>query len=246
MIDVVMTATYRPELIERTLSSFFKNLFSDHKENLRLVINIDPVGSNKNKTPEIKEIISKYFKNILVICPNKPNFPKAFHTVWENCSSEYVFYLEEDWELLQKLDFNQMIAIMKDNNHLAHLRLNIFKSNERETKCWKFFVPKNGRFYECSTEQSMEIGWCGHPSINRLSFMKEVIKRIDSKLNPEKQIKGRFIGDILALWRFGIYAPNFNPSIKDIGREWMIKNGWSKKGNKAWFIEWQKELPSEN
>ena len=42
--------------------------------------------------------------------------------------------------------------------------------------------------------------------------------------------------------RYGVYIKqNSAPMVKDIGRDWMIKSGYRKAGNKAWFDQWEKK-----
>jgi len=240
-VDVTMTATWRPELIDRTLESFFENLFSGFSGDLRLVINIDPVGSENNRYKDVIRVCSKYFKEIKATRPSRAFFPKAFLTVWNLARAPYLFHLEEDWLLKRKLDFNEMIEIMEDNITLAHLRLSKFRSTSEHLKNWKHFFLWNGKFFECPQADKGAAGWCGHPSLNRTAFAKGAIARIDPVHNPEKQIKGRWMGDYLNQWRFGIYHPQeAPPCLEDIGRKWMEENGWRKSGNPQHFTCWEK------
>ena len=241
-IDIATTATWRPELLEETLDSFFTNLFSSLNAEYRMVINVDPVGSDEDQCGEIKKVVSKYFKSFKINRTNKPSFPKAFRTVWSLCNAPLVFNLEEDWVLNYKLDFPKILEIMENNVSLAHLRLSAFRSTEGHIKCWNHFFPWNGEFFECKREDIGSVGWCGHPSLNRISFVKGALGRIDPNFNPEKQIKGRFMGDFLIKWRFGIYSHQNHPAlIKDIGRPWMAKNKWRKAGgNDQHFTMWEK------
>ena len=64
--------------------------------------------------------------------------------------------------------------------------------------------------------------------------------------NPEKQVKAHR-GPITGMTRllfdheFGIFhAYDGPPAIRDIGRKWMVDNGWAKEGVKARFIRWEK------
>lgn len=240
-IDITMTATWRPEIIDRTLDSFFTNLFYNDKNDLRLIINVDPVGSDECKFGKVKNTVLKYFKDVKINRPNTANFSRAFYTIWNLATAPLVFNLEEDWELNTKIDLENMIFIMSQIPNLAHLRLSAMHSYEDHIKCWNHFFMWNGYFYECKKEDKGKVGWCGHPSLNRLDFIKGALSRIRPGLNPEKEIKGRTMGDFLDKWRFGIHsAQNMKPQIKDIGREWMIKNGWRKAGSPQHFTEWEK------
>jgi len=243
MIDITMTATWRPDLLERTLSSFFTNMWTSNDERLRLIINVDPTGSDTDKYNEIFDIVRYFFEdNFLIQQAPVPHFPSAVKWVWEQVTSPIFFNLEEDWELLYPIDWNEMVWCIKDRDNVAHIRLSVFKSTD-SCKNWKVFYNWNGIYFQCPADDKGAVGWCGHPSLNKTSFIKEAMKHIDFAHNPEKQIKGR--GSMKALIDAHIFGsfiqPNSPANIKDIGREWMVKNGWKKQGkNKEWFTTWEK------
>lgn len=245
--DITMTATLRPELIEKTLDSFNKYLFKKHIHKARLIINVDLISPSNSLTilQNIKDtILCCQFKEIKVNVNNNPHFARAFIWCMNQVQSKYFFHLEEDWELLCDIDFEHMIDIMKQNKTLAHLRLSQFKSTSNHIKAWQNFAYWNGQFFEYDDKTKFVDGWSGHPSLNRTSFMKKVLNIINPNNNPEKQIKGscsKEMFDLISDHRFGIYHyQNYTPAIKDLGRNWMIENGYRKAGNKAWFVKWEK------
>lgn len=242
MIDVTMTATWRPELVFRTLQSFHDNLFRERmKTGMRLIVNIDPTGNDQDLSDEICYIGRDFFKDIIAYCPETPHFGKAVVRVWEATTSEVVFHLEEDWEMLYYMPFDHMLSCFIDER-LVHLRLSIFRSTEN-CKNWKYFYEWNGMFFECPSEHRGTVGWCGHPSLNRGEFLRTCAKYMDPNTNPEKQIKGRQpdIGPIIEQSTFGSFIfPNSPANIRDIGREWRTKHGYHKVGNQEWFTTWEK------
>ena len=243
MIDVTIVATHRPELLERTLASFFKNLWSIKDGSLRAVINVDPVGSDTDKYFDVLDVCLKYFADVKINRSEKGNFPAACKWIWENATADYIFNLEEDWELLYAIPWYSMLRVMDLDPKLAHLRFSIFRSTQLTCKNWRYFYNWNGLYFQCRDEDKGSVGWCGHPSLNRKEFMREALPLIDFKNNPEKQIKGRGeMRSVIDKWNFGSYIqPNNSANIRDIGRQWMINNGYIKKGkNKEWFTEWEK------
>jgi hypothetical protein len=244
VISVTMTATWRPEILERTLKSFFKNLWITKDPRLKLIINIDPVGADHDKSGDIIEICSKYFREVKVNRPEKAHFPSAVKWIWEQADSPYIFNLEEDWELLYPMDFENMLMCFVQNRNLAHLRFSIFRSTTLTCKNWKYFFTWNGKYFQCPDKDKGTVGWCGHPSLNNGKFIRQCLKEINFRSNPEKQIKWHYpkIKKIIDKYDFGCYIPrNSPPNIRDIGREWMLLNGYNKKGkNKEWFTEWTK------
>jgi len=246
MIDITMTSTLRPSVLKKTLDSFTKNLlFRDGFtwKDYRLIINVDPIGNFDYTQDDILEIAGRYFPEMIFNKPDECSFPFAFHWCWRQVTSDIMFNLEEDWELLYPLSIRKMVDIMEDKN-IAHLRLSTFRSTELTCKNWTKFLYWNGRFFECPKDISGTIGWCGHPSMNQGWFAKEVMKHLKIEINPEKQIKWRNkpLWDVIGNCVYGSFQPKNSPaSIKDIGREWMMKNGWKKAGkNREWFQTWDK------
>lgn len=239
-IQILTTATRRPEILERTLSSFRKYMFTGKEE---LIINIDPVGLDHICRSAIIEMCSKYFKVTKYNLPDKASFPKAFKWLWTNFDGGYGFYLEEDWELLRLVNLNQMIGVMNEYQNLAILRLPFKPVDSIAAKNWKYWFPWNGHYFECPKELRLEIGFCGHPSLIRGEFIKNCASLIDTSRNPEKQFHhgNRPLLNEQCKWDFGVFSEQNKPAVvKDIGREWMVKNGYRKKENKSYFVEWEK------
>lgn len=237
-----MTATRRPEVIEKTLRSFKTNLFRNVPA--EIIVNVDPVGPEKAEN--VLRAIEKYFSVKASNLPETAHFGKAFQWVWTQAESNFCFWLEDDWELKRPLSFPDMIEIMSEIPDLASLRLN-WKPTGRDTmKNWKFHFPwtqttKSG-FFECPEEIRQAVGFCGHPSLLRGEFVQRCAPLIDNALNPEKQFhagNGKLVRESLR-WRYGVYGGrNQPPSVQDIGREWMVEQGYRKRGNKAYFVQWE-------
>lgn len=240
MIDITMTATLRPEILNRTLKSFKKHLFRDFYA--PLFINIDPVGPGK--LIQMFDIFYQYFPpcSVNVNAPSKPGFGRAFKWLWNQPHAPWIFHLEDDWELLRAINPQEMINCLKANPDLALLRLPWKPTGLQSMKNWRYFFPWNGQFFECPKEFKREVGFCGHPSLIRREFVQNTIKYLDETRNPEKQFHHgppELMAEI-DKWRYGVFAkPNEPPAIRDIGREWMVKNSWRKAGNKAFFTQWE-------
>ena len=242
MIDVTMTATWRPELIFRTLKSFHDNLFKDSMNEMRLIVNIDPVGNDTDQSDEIVYIANDFFKEVKAFCPECPHFGKAVVRIWKETNTTFVFHLEEDWEMLYEMDFDYMMNSFLLYPDLVHLRLSVFRSTYN-VKNWRYFYDWNGMFFQCPDEDRGTVGWCGHPSLNRGDFIRFCAEAMDPSINPEKQIKGRHpvIGPEIEKKMFGSFIMQNSPAnIRDIGREWRVKHGYHKVGNQEWFTTWER------
>lgn len=253
--DVTMTATLRPELIERTLNSFHTNLWKDWISYARFYVNVDPAGSENEEEIEYKQHeIQNLFKAFL--SPNEAviNFAKKAHfpTAWLWCinqtQSDFVFHLEEDWELNFEQDFETMYGIFQKHEYrkLKHLRLSQFVSTEDTVKMWgKYFANWNGDFYLIEKIGVIPVGWCGHPSLNVGSWIRTCANLMDPLLNPEKQFhhNAQVVKKCIKGNDFGVFQPqNAGRAIRDIGRVWMGEHGYVKEGgyNAEWFTNWKK------
>lgn len=250
-IDITMTACLRPEIVKKTLQTFSKYLFNDPDFDYRLIINIDETGSNEDCdyhdliAEEIIQICKQSFSliNYNLRWENMSNFPKAFKWVWDQVDADYVFHLEDDWELLRHVNLKKMIGLMEKYRLLKILRLSAFHAGQDNMKNWNRFYPWNGEFYECPKNLIGGMAFSGHPSLIKSDWIYYVRKYLNGISNPEKQIKwrDRNIGPYIQNFRYGVFSEqNIGPTIVDLGRKWMIKTGWRKKGNKARFTKWIK------
>lgn len=241
-LDITMTATRRPEILFRTLHSFYENCFRPVAKDCRVIINIDPVGHSM-PSHEMINIISSFFPRYIIGMPLEASFPKAFIWCWKNSTAHWVFNLEDDWELLQKVDLQQMIQTMMIFPQLALLRLPYNRSEEKTQKNWSHFYPWNGHFYSLPEGKKLELGFCGHPSLIRGSFVQRAWPWLDPTCNPEKQFHHGHphLMEHVLNHEYGNWGrPGDGPYVRDIGRDWMIQNGHAKKGNKAHFTQWEK------
>lgn len=239
-MDITITACKRSRVLRRTLESFKLNLIGDLP--CRVIINIDPVGLDEDPYLCL-DICRLYFDNVCHRIQPVPNFSDAFKWVWSMVKDDFVLHLEDDWELIRKVDLKDMFRILQSEPDLALLRLPQFKSGADTMKNWDKIYPYNGTYFECPKELKMEVGFCGHPSIIKKTFIKNTGPYIDTSINPEKQFHHgpKEIMAEIPKWRYGVYAkPNEPNAIADLGRRWMVENKLRKRGNKAWFTQWEK------
>jgi hypothetical protein len=237
-IDITTTATLRPELLEKTYKSFFTNLFMD-KHDYRIIINVDPIGSELYAAKEMVLIAKKFCNNVIYNCPKEANFAKAWKWCWEQVESDFVFHLEEDWELLRKVDINHMIGILNNNLNLAALRM------------LKINVPKDLWFFRSAytvedgflKAEDRSVSFGGNPQLIKSEFVKQACKYMTIDKNPEKQFRPdskNLWEKVVSKWDYGVYAnPGDKKLIIDIGRQWMENHRFQKKESTT-FIIWEK------
>lgn len=242
MLDILITATRRHEILQTTLESFKRNLFKDYP--IKIIINIDPVGSDETNEDCLRVCQETFPKvEILSHSPIEPNFSKAFKWTWDQARTDYIFNLEDDWELRYKVDLQNMIDILERNKNLVLLRLPYFISSENMMINWTTPFHWNGEFFECPESLKMSLGFCGHPSLIKGEFVQKIAPYINTEINPEKQFH-RGPPEIMtevSRWSYGVYGqPNMPAYIHTLGEKWAAKTKWHKKGNKAWFLKWEK------
>lgn len=249
MIVITTTATCRPEILERTFSSFRRNLFTDDVLKdipVKLMINIDRTGPGS--IPDVINVCAKYFKDIKIAIPATPSFPRAFCWLWNEAAgepdAEFVFHLEDDWELMRPVDLTRMISILRVSPLVQSLRLPAFHAYPGYMKNWGNFFMWTGNYYE-PPEGEEWLGFCGHPSLIKAEFVRRCAPLIDPGMNPEKQFhRGNpALNAEFHKWKYVVYGEPADPLplIMDIGRDWMVENGYSKKGSKAFFTEWERQ-----
>lgn len=242
-MDVCITAVRRPEILRRTLESFDEFLLNQYRKK-RAIINVDPVGEDIDPR-RVVDVCQEFFEEVVWNCPEEPSFPKAFKWVWTHANAQWLFHLEDDWEMLRPVNLSIIGDLLLKYRDLALLRLPAFHAGLEYMKTWNRFMPWNGEFYEVPSSDRIALGFCGHPQLIKGEFVRAIAPYIDENRNPEKQfhVGPKEIMQEVSRWRYGLYGepadPPSLPIVRDIGRQWSVQHGWKKKGSKAWFTEWE-------
>jgi hypothetical protein len=220
-IDVVVIATLRPEILEITLNSFYHKLLKNF--DVRLIVNIDPIGNKKYTQQNVINVCKKYFSNVVSRTPRTPSFSKAVLWCWQQISSELFLHLEEDWCLKSKIDLNTALAPFQ-NKEVVSVRFNI-------TRNVKFKVVDS---------RVIASGISLNPSFFRSTFIKEKINKYDTNQDPEKQIRRNTKSTLFLNPKFILYGKrNEKALVIDIGKIWRQQMGLDKwnsddKGPSVW------------
>ena len=239
MIEITTTATLRPELYERSLSSLVDRVKGD---DFRLILNIDPVGPGKAE--DVAAVGRKYTKNPIIFLPKDANFQEAQLRLWRAVEGKYFWNVEDDWEFLVDVDLQKMIETMEKYPELAILRLPRWESGPKYTRQWnKREIPFNGEFFEIPEQDRGCLGFSGMPSIIRTEFLEPMLDYLSPDRDIEKQLKGRGrCGVYLRKWRYGVWQQlNSLDAIKDIGTPWRKEHRYGKNGeSKYLWTSWRK------
>lgn len=232
-VDITITATVRPKLFQKTLSSFVSNMLLNESD-YRIILNVDPIGEDKDPM-QIVNVAKGFFRNIVYRVPPNPSFPQAVIWCWQQVTADYCFHLEDDWKLMRPININNMIEILDNDPRLVSLRLS--KLGKPETISSK---DQNGYIYYPKLSLN--------PTLLKGSFVKTVVKFMDENLNPEKQLRcGKATQRNIYLCKFlhGVYTKEgLDQIVKDTGRSWMETTKFEKD---IGFVHWrEKKSESSN
>lgn len=240
-IDIAMTSVVRPSILEGTLKTIVKFVVDDISR-FRLILNIDPIGEDKNPCKMVK-VARKYFPNILFNIAHEPSFPKAVKWVWSRVESPYFFHWEDDVDILRSIDVNKMIDILDRYPKLSSLRLYKGSTPRNKTSMYTFqciWIYNKEGFY-VAKDWKNQFGL--NPVLVKREFITKALPKLREKKNPEKQFRysQKYMREVIREWEYGIYA---NPGEKRLidgrkGQEWKNMMGLQKpKGQE--FLEWVK------
>ncbi len=222
IMDFTTTAMTRPMILDRTLTSFSKNLEGINLKSCRLFINIDPLPPEiKRKT--VIEVAKKYFKEVHYNLPKVANFTAAVNWTWSGARTEYIFHLEDDWELIKPVSVPKLLNYF-ENNQLIQVILRAYRY----------------RYKTCALS----------PSIIHRKMYSAVGGKLNIKVNPEAQLRGNRFGvkmpskGTIGHKKLIVTFPEKTRLVilRDIGRKWINKTIYKKGGGvrkKARFITWE-------
>lgn len=219
MITFTTTATIRPELIDQTYSSFSSNLTGINLKECELVINVDPMPNDQLKNREkVIEVAKKYFGKVTYRFPEKPNFPDALRWCWTNTSTKYIFNLEDDWILLNKVNVHDLIALHDKDKSAIGVSLNAYLFG---------LNPFRIRLSPCILDGE----WARQAAAN-----------LSPAGCPEKQLRNKIPKPLIR--RMLNYPPYSHPKVgkiivRDTGRQWreskkLVKNNDGETGFTSW------------
>ena len=231
--EFTTTATIRPEIHEITYKSFYDNLTGVDFSKSTLYLNIDPLPKfentkiKKDKINECIKVAKKYFGKLVVNTPRYPNYTQAYNWVWSKPKGEFIFNLEDDWELIEKVSIFDLLYYFDNMPNLYEVVLRAYSY-----------------IYTCC---------CTSPCIFHERFYKKIAGKLDKKKNPENQIhvNGHLYGldfpfkaNNLDFRNYVVsYPDTFVKSnhiiVKDLGRKWMNSKNYKRPDKKCRFVKWE-------
>lgn len=168
VITFTTTAMPRPGIIEATYKSFSENIKDLDLKTAKLLVNIDPVSSGDLEADieGTKAVAQRYFGEVVVNVPEKPNFTAAVDWCWTTADTEFVFHLEDDWELRRPINVGKIIAKMRQEGYMQAIL----------------------RAYS-STYNKLALS----PGIMHRDYYSRFAGNFDYELNPEIQLRKPFV-----------------------------------------------------
>ena len=166
-LDVVVIAIKRPEILRLCLETFKKNLLQQF--NVRIIINVDPVGEENYSQKDIIAIAREYFPNVISRTPKKGNFSKAVFWAWSRVKTEFFFHLEDDW-LLKSFVSAERIRNKVAIKDIVSVKFDL-SSNKKFPKTYATYHLKNLSLRPC---------------LFRTKYIKERLVGWNFKEDPEK------------------------------------------------------------
>jgi hypothetical protein len=201
----------RPEIIERTYNSFNKSF---NLKDYNLILNIDPIPGvsqkeNDERAEQCHKTACSYF-NSVDYSYGFGNFSMALKTVWEKAAKQkikYVFHLEDDWELTEKISMNDLVSEIQ--SHPMYFQVCL-------------------RAYFMQTKSSSGYCFCLTPSLIKRRAIRSFFPVLTDNSNPEETIRKSCRRDTnyASSYASGYVRPFPADRIvlKDIGTEWRNKN----------------------
>jgi len=178
-IDVFITSASRPDLLEITLASFIKN--AKYSEGFRFLINEDYV--DPMKSVECIAIANRITNAFISCCSPPEGLSTAFHTFNHMFKNDFMFYLQDDFELIRKINFDEVIDTI-DNTHINQVRF-----NKRRT------MPYKGRNENMIIKTEIIVNdhpfvtsdaWYLNPALWRMKFIRPYLK-LDYSSKPRQR-----------------------------------------------------------
>ena len=115
-IDLLLVSGSRPQLLERTLDSFGKNLLSNFEVST-VYANIDPFEGTAEDTQSCADLIRERFPACHIRAPDTCSFTGAVKWLWSNTSAAAALHLEDDWVIDREVRPEDVFNIGRKYNY---------------------------------------------------------------------------------------------------------------------------------
>ena len=231
-LDLTITSSGRPDLLEITLSGLTKTLLPSTCFN-SVFVNIDPVPPTTLKeNKECAVIVNSYFPMANVVFAKKPSFGLAIKNLWTLVSSNsnkshYFLHFEDDWESIREINLR---AVSRMLNRFGNTKQVVLRQEVRSIKRSFFRYQYKKRVMD-DGRRNIPV-FSTSPSFIDKEFARKIAELLNPDLHPEKQMLNmanpklsQFLDDYKC--RKYIWL-NRKPVIEDLGIEWYRNKGFDR------------------
>lgn len=233
MIDIAMTATIRPDIVEKTLFSIRKNL--QYSGELNLVVDIAPIGDDKYTQQDVLKAIHWFFPKAKTRVLQDSLQAEALTWTWRNCSSEFILQWEDDWALTQFVDLDLLIS--KFPPLVGSI---VF---DRAEKLAKHYPGYKGQYFPIdSTFMTRVVGKSlgGPPALMRRAYVEDVLRIVDNRTCLDLLSRTEPAKALLRKW--GVYCylgeDGAGGLVRDLGKAWRAERNIIMKKDTERGVTW--------
>ena len=222
-LDLTLVAGSRPELLQKTLESFKKHVFS-YISIAQVFVNIDRHGGTESDRSECVNRVLSFFPHAYISTPALNSFGGAVKHLWSLPQAQNFLHLEDDWVAtrdvrLDRLKFAPDIRTKQWFLVKPQVSQSILTSYRyRPVRGIPFFLPN-----------PLSPAFTTSPSIINSAFAHKISRLLKADLNPEKQmfnaLNPRLEEELKKFRSKALVSWWEKPFICDIGREWQKAQG---------------------
>jgi len=246
-IDVLVMASSRPDLLKITCEKFKEHITC--RDGFRWMIHEDFVYPEESK--KTVEYAQKHFDVVESSLP-KIGVGYAMDKMFKAVESDYLFYLQDDWEFEQPVDLDRIIWTMDRNPEINCITFNKYR-NMKPGHSGDEFIDQE--FVYDGMRLCIYPGWQFLPGIWRMSKVRE--KWSPRKIRPEGNFQNSFgdhetrcdidycVKNVGAYMYGGLGEYRY---VRHLGctwrmADWQIKtNNFKPTGVRHWdFVSWQRD-----
>jgi hypothetical protein len=229
-LDLTITSSGRPDLLEITLEGLTKKLLPKVCFG-SVSVNIDPIPETSPKENlECLEIIKRYFPDAVITLTESPSFGLAIQKLWGGpftSKSSYFLHFEDDWNSIRQVNLSAINRMLNKHTRTRQVVL------RKEVKSMKRSLFRfNTRLIEFNGGDIKIPSFSTGPSFINKSFAVKISRMIKPQLHPEKQMVNMSnpeLTSFLREYKCRKYIWAYRKEvILDLGVEWYKNIGYDR------------------
>ncbi len=229
-IGLTIVASRRPDLLGRTLESFYFNLLSFVQ--LREVrVNVDPIFGDKEDHLRCLELLRVFFPGAKVNQPGEASFGSAVKWLWSGISGGPFLHLEDDWMLRGPINVRQALSCLSDRTRSVCMLTSKKYAIKASRKTFSEGIKKN-KIFGVTVSRTTLPRFNLSPSFFDGDFAQNCAALMDPNLDPEKQMRRPHnprLTNYIEQYRCRfLKTEDGGPLVDDIGLNWRHKRGIKK------------------